>query len=175
MSKELAKAEPTIDARMERILWRGMGVKTIREMAEETGLSPEQIADYRFRMLDHVDALTIQQKQQKILVNLEALSNEAWEKATASTDEFRAGLYNSAIAAAKELTRQLAALQKESNHDVEVLNALRIAELVSLMHEVVDMAEEELADEYGIDRTVLYDALTKNLTIVAARRDMDTE
>lgn len=165
--------EIEITPRIERIIWRGAGNKSARQMAEETGLDPEDILRIKEQMLSEVDILTIQQRRQKTLINLEQISNEAWEDAKSVPVEFKAGMYNSAIAAQKELVRQLKDLQAEETGAVEKLNEMRVRELIKIVEESAVLTFRELAIRYELDEEEMTGIFRKNMLDVAARRELN--
>lgn len=162
-----------LDERTQRIIWRGLGNKSARQIAEETGKTPEDILRIKNEMLESVDILTVNQRRQKILVNLEQLSNEAWEKANSASDEFKAGLYNTAVAAQKELVRQLVILQAESTNEVERLNDMRVRELLRLVDESVLLSIKELAVRHDLDEDEMTAVFNANLKKAAERRELE--
>ena len=184
MSGELSKkpkaeepVEPVrlddIDERLHRLIWRGLGTKSPRQIAEETGLDASDILRIKNEMLDSVDVLTVQQRRQKVLVNLEIMSNDAMDRAATADDEFKAGLFNSAIAAMKEVGRQLAQLQAETNQEVDRLNDMRVRELMALVREASLLSIKEWSVRYGLDEDEMMLDFSENLRKAAERRELD--
>lgn len=167
-----AVAVQDLDERLHRIIWRGLGTKSPRQIAEETGLTPEDILRIKNEMLESVDILSVQQRRQKVLVNLEVMSNDALDRAATADDEFKAGLYNSAIAAQKELVRQLTNLVGEENEAVERLNDMRVRELLRIVDEAVVLSVRELSVKHGIDEDEFLGVFQENLAQTALRREL---
>lgn len=170
MAEEIRLNE--LDPRIQRTIWRGLGIKSARQMADETGLDAEQIVLIKKELIDNVDILTINQRRQKMMVNLEQYANEAHDAATNAPAEFKAGLMNTAVAAMKELVRQLALLQAESSAEVQSLNQLRIRELMRLVDEAVLLSVKELAIEHGLDEDSMMQVFAENLRKAAERREI---
>lgn len=173
MTKEL---EPTgddhvIDPRLERIVWRGLGKKSVRQMAEETGLEPEQIFAIKRDLLSAVDVLTVQEKRHKLLIELEDLADEARDRAKGTIDEFYSGMMNSSVAAMKTILVELNRTAKGEQEAIDRLNDLRIRELTSLLFEVVDSTVPLVAERYGLDQDELFEMFNESLNRAAARRD----
>lgn len=160
-----------IDPRIYRIVWKRLGNRSTRQIAEETGLTPEQVFALKREMVEGVDDLTILQKKHKLLVELEEIAQDARDAADSASDEFRAGLYNSSIAAMKTMLTELTRFEKQDQAKVDSLNALRVRELFSLMQEVVETSVEQISESYGLDRDDLFAVFNGNLQKAAQKRD----
>lgn len=152
-----------IDPRIERIIWKGLGVRTVRQMAEETGLSPEQIFAIKREMLEAVDVLTVQEKRQKILVDMEKLAQDALDRAEDSSDEFFAGMMNAARGAMKDMLTALNQTAKGEQEAIERLNDLRVRELLGLIDRTVAYTLSEIASTYDLREDDLQDIFQKHL------------
>lgn len=160
-----------IDPRIERIVWKGLGLKTVRQLADDTGLQPDQIYALKRELYESVDVLTTQQKKHKLLVTLEEIAHTTQEDYDAAPYEFKAGLANSAIAAMKTIMVELNRVSKEDQGAIEQLNALRVRELVALMQEVVDVSVGELVEAYDLDENEVFAIFNANLAKAAKKRD----
>lgn len=160
-----------IDPRLEKIVWRSLGVKSVRQISEETGLNPEQIFAVKREMLDSVDVLTVQEKRTKILVAMEQLAQDALDRADGASDEFAAGMLNAARGAMKDMLTEFNRASKQDQGAIETLNALRVRELVSLIQEVVDISVVEIVDRYDLDKQEVFDVFNGNLAKAAKKRD----
>lgn len=160
-----------IDPRIRRLVWRGMGTKSLKEIAQETGLSREEILRVSHELLEGVDVLTVMQKRQKLLVELESLAYEARERAQGMPDEFYSGAINSSVAAIKAVQAELSRISKQDDAKVEALNQKRIRELVSLIREVVDTSVTEVAKAHDLPEDELFEVFNRNLEAAASRRD----
>jgi hypothetical protein len=165
--------ELELDPRVQRVIWRGLGTKSPKQIAADTGLTPEDVIRIKNQMLEEVDVLTVHQRRQKILVNLEQLANEAWDRASTADPEFQAGLFNTAVAAQKELVRQLVALQAEASGEVERLNEMRVRELLRLIDEAVLLSVKELSIVHGLDEDEMMSVFNTNLKKAAERRELE--
>ena len=147
--------EMEIDPRVEKIVWRALGVKSVRQIAEETGLAPEQIFAIKREMLDAVDVLSVQEKKQKLLVTLEEIAQTTQEDYANAPWEFKSGLANSAIASMKTIMVELNRTSKEDQGRIEQLNQLRIRELLRLVDTTVARTFAEISEAHGIDQDEL--------------------
>lgn len=146
-----------IDPRLERIVWRGLGKKSVRQMAEETGLEPEQIFAIKRDLLSAVDVLTVQEKRNKLLIELEDLADEARDRAKGTIDEFYSGMMNSSVAAMKTILVELNRTAKGEQEAIDRLNDLRIRELIRLIELSVSKTFAVLADRHGLDEGEMFD------------------
>lgn len=144
-----------IDPRLEKIVWRSLGVKSVRQIAEETGLNPEQIFAVKREMLDAVDVLSVQEKRTKILMALETVAQEALDRARDSSEEFSAGHYNAARGAMKDMLTEFNRVSKQDQGAIEQLNQLRVRELLRLVDSTVARTLEEIASRYDLEEADL--------------------
>lgn len=163
--------EPKITPRLERIIWRGLGNKPIRRIAEETGLDPAVVLRLKNEMFDSVDELTILQKKQKLLVELEGIAHEAREAANNTVEDFKAGMWNSAIAAIKALMLELNRVDKADNTRVTELNRLRVNELMRLIDVTVAKTLNEIATTHNLDEDELLEIFQGHLRPAAQELD----
>lgn len=161
-----------LDERTQRVIWRALGTKSAKQIAEETGITPEDVLRIKNEMLEAVDVLTISQRRQKVMIQLETLANEAHEQATSAPAEFKAGLLNTAVAAHKELVRQLVVLQQEDDTKVTQLNELRVRELLHLVDDAVALSVKELSVRHGLDEDDMMAVFSENLRRTAERREI---
>lgn len=145
-----------IDPRIERIVWRALGVKSVRQIAEETGLTPEQIFVIKREMLDAVDVLTVQEKRTKILVAMEQLAQDALERAENASDEFSAGHFNAARGAMKDMLTEFNRTQKGEQEAIDRLNDMRVRELLRLIDLTVARTLADIASTYDLDEDTLH-------------------
>lgn len=68
--------EIEIDSRIENLIWRGIGRKSVRKMAEETGLSVERVAQIRTQLIEGVDEITLDMKRSKLLADLQEVADK---------------------------------------------------------------------------------------------------
>lgn len=152
---------------------RWVGIRTPRQIAEHLGWDSKDVMRRSRELLDEVDVLTIHQKKQKLLIDLQRISTEAEEAAATTVDEYKAGLYNSAVAAQKEVLKQLAALEKQDNEKIERLNALRIRELLNLMDRVVVGGCAALAERHGLSEEELMAEFRGRLVDEAQKMELE--
>lgn len=161
------------DERINRAIRKGlMSSKTVRQMAEETGLKPEEVLRKKSEVLEGVDVLTIQEKRALLMMELSDMSREVRERATRTTDEFYAGMINASTGNIKLLLGELTRMEKADSGKVETLNQKRVAELVSLMREVIDVSVVEIAAKYSLDEQDLFEVFNRRMAEAAQKRDL---
>lgn len=161
------------DERINRAIRKGlMSSKTVRQMAEETGLKPEEVLRKKTEVLEGVDVLTIQEKRALFMMELSDMSREVRERATNAKDEFYAGMINASTANIKLMFGELTRMEKADTGKVEALNQKRVAELVSLMREVIDVSVVEIAAKYSLDEQDLFDVFNRRMAEAAQKRDL---
>jgi DNA polymerase III alpha subunit (gram-positive type) len=152
-----------IDPRLEKIVWRSLGMKSVRQISEETGLAPEQIFAIKREMLDSVDVLTVQEKRTKILVAMEQLAQDALDRADGASDEFAAGMLNAARGAMKDMLTEFNRASKQDQGAIEQLNQLRIREILRLVDGTVARTFAEISETYGIEEDELLSVFQRHL------------
>lgn len=163
-----------IDERIDRLVWRSIGRKSVRQIAEETGLTVEQVAFRRTELLDAVDELTIQQKRAKFLADLQEIADTAREDYDSADDtDSGSKLLTVAVGAMKTVLSELSKMEKASNSAVEALNMLRIRELVSLVQEAVNTSVPEIAEKYSVPEDELFTIFNANLGKAAMKREIE--
>lgn len=167
----LTDPDELYNERVDRLIWKYIGVKSVRDIAKETGLTPEQVLRRKSELIDSVDVLTVQQKRTKILISLERLAQDAIERAEGTDDEFYAGMLNAARGSWKDILTELRRVDKNEQEAVNTLNNMRIRELVSLVQDAVNASVPEIAERYGLEESDLFDIFNANLTRAAERRD----
>lgn len=163
--------ENVIDERLQKIVWRSLGVKSVRQISEETGLNPEQIFAVKREMLDSVDVLTVQEKRTKILVAMEQLAQDALDRADGASDEFAAGMLNAARGAMKDMLTEFNRASKQDQGAIEQLNQLRVREILRLVDSTVARTLSDISTQYGLDEADLLAIFQGHLKPAAAELD----
>ena len=138
-------------ARVDKIIWRNMGLRPVVEIAELAGVEPPVVLRRYWELMESIDALTVEQKRVRLLVELEGMARDARDRAKGTSDEFYAGTINAAVGAIKAQLVELARIEKQNTGAVEVLNSLRIRELLALIDKTVALTVEDIAVKYDID------------------------
>ena len=168
MTNELARNdEPEIDERIERIVWRGLGIKSARQIAEEAGISPETVLRVKRELLESVDVLSIQEKRAKLTADLQDIAQRVQDDYDSSPWEFKAGIMNAATSAIDKVLKELARIEKQDTSKVEALNELRVRELLRLMTAVVESGVREVSEEFDLDESRVMDIFNARLVIEA--------
>lgn len=173
MATELAVTDDNgdVDDRIRKIVWKGLGAKSVRQMSEETGLSPEQIFAVKRELLESVDVLTIQEKRQKLLVDLQDMAQRAQDDYDKAPFEFKSGLLNSATTSIKAILVELNRADKADQSKVDALNELRKREIVQMYIEVVNTAVTEVCERFDLDESEVFDIFNRQLVAAASKRD----
>lgn len=171
MSKDLEVVEVD-QTRVDNIIWRHLGVKPVREIAEMAGVKPDEVLRRKNELLEDIDVLTIAEKRSQLMVKLQEIAAQTQEDYENSPWEFKAGLMNSSIASMKMILSELSRAERADDSKVEALNQKRIQELVSLIKEVVDVSVREISEKYELDDTELFDVFNARMIEAAQRRDL---
>lgn len=157
--------------RIDTLIWRHIGVRTVREIAEIAGLRPEEVLRRKNELLDGVDVLSIEQKRQRLLIELDGMARDARDRAQGASDEFYAGTVNAASGAIKTMLAELARMQKQDSGKIEALNQLRVRELLKLVDFTVARSVREIASTHDLDETELMEIFQGHL--VEAARELE--
>lgn len=161
-----------IDSRIEKLIWRSIGRKSVRKMAEETGLPVEMVARIRTELLDGVDELTIDQKRTKLLVDLQDIADTARSDYDRADDtDSGSKLLTVAVGAIKTIMVELNRTSKEEQGRIEQLNALRVKELLRLVDKTVATTLAEIATTYELDEDELQSIFQSHLVPTAQSLD----
>ncbi len=161
-----------LDERSRQIIWRSVGTRSAVQIAKELGVTPEVVLRERQRMREEIDVLTIEERQFKLLIELENTINLAREKLDNVAEERNmSGLINSVVNGIKTMSAELRKLEAKNSAAVESLNKKRVQELLDLVRETVDITVPQIASEYGIDEDTLFDRFNGNLLEAAKRRE----
>ena len=129
-SKEVAEIDQD---RIDRVIWRGIGVRSVRQIAEEAGIKPEEVLRRKGELLDEIDVLSVAEKRVRIMAELDGMARDARERAARVSDEFAAGLLNSSVAAMKTVLGELSRIEKQDQGKIQALNELRRQEILRLI------------------------------------------
>lgn len=158
--------------RVDEIIWRNADIKSARQIADMVGLRPEEVLRRKKELVEEVDDLTIKAIRTRLLIDLQSIARKTQEDYDQSPFEFKAGLMNSAVASMKLVLAEMTRAEKADNSRVESLNQKRVAELVSLMREVVDISVVEIATKHGLDEDDLYEVFNRRMVEAAQKRDV---
>lgn len=159
------------DDRINQIIWKQAGLKSVREISELTGLKPEEVLRRKNELLEEVDILSIQQKRQRLLVELDGMARDARERAAGTIDEYFAGMLNSSVAAIKTMMTEMARMEKQDTGRIEALNSLRVKELLRLVDETVARSVREIAAAHDLDESELMEVFQGHLNDAAREID----
>lgn len=168
MSEELELIDQD---RIDKAIWKSIGIKSVRQIADETGLKPEEVLRRKNELLDEVDVLSIQQKRQRLLIELDGMARDSRDRAANTVDEFYSGMLNSSVAAIKTMLTELARMERQDSGKIESLNNLRIRELLRLIDVTVARAVTEIANTHDLEEAELMEVFQGHL--VDAAREVE--
>lgn len=168
MSEELELIDQD---RIDKAIWKSIGIKSVRQIADETGLKPEEVLRRKNELLDGVDVLSIQQKRQRLLIELDGMARDSRDRAANTVDEFYSGMLNSSVAAIKTMLTELARMERQDSGKIESLNNLRIRELLRLIDVTVARAVTEIANTHDLEEAELMEVFQGHL--VDAAREVE--
>lgn len=166
------EAEHLDQERVDEIIWKHIGLKSVREIADLCGIKPEAVLRRKNELLDEIDVLSIAEKEARILVELDGMARDMRERAANTIDEYASGMINSSVAALKTMLSQLDRLKKQDQGKIEALNQLRVKELLRLVDETVARSVREIAATHDLDETELMEVFQGHL--VDAARELET-
>lgn len=135
-----------------KVIWDGMLTKSVRELADATGLPVPVVLQARNDALEAVDALTVDQRRTRLLIRLQALAEKAEEEFESTTDaRSKAPLLSAATGAIKTVLQELRKMDGDSQTDIERLNAMRRREVVNVYRDTSEPFIAWLVDEYSVD------------------------
>lgn len=172
MTDEIEVAD---DTRIERHIWRNIGKKNARQMAQELGVSPDDILRVKMTLVDSVDELTLQVQRAKLLSTLQELADDAQERAANTDDRNYAGMVNSATASIKTLLTELNRASKADDGRVAELNRKRVAAIVQLMQATVEKGVATLSGQYQLDEFEVFQIFNSALRDAAQELQGDIE
>lgn len=162
-----------ITPRVEALVWKRLGIRSARQIAQEVGLKPEQVLAIKQKLLDDVDVLTVQQARQKLITDLRDIAQRTQDDYDAAPMEFKSGLMNSAVSAMKAVLVELARADKGEQAQVERLNMLRVNELLRLIDATVDKTLDDIARINSLDKAELLAIFQSHL--LPAAKEMESE
>lgn len=149
--------------RVRKLIWRHMGVRSAREIAEMTGVPPEAILRVKRELLEEVDVLSIQEKRQRIIVELDEMARDARDRAQGMSDEFYSSSIQASVAAMRLVLGELKLMEKSDNARVESLNQKRVEELLRLVDTTVASTLREISATYDLDEDDLIQVFQRHL------------
>ena len=169
MSEELELIDQD---RIDEIIERNIGIKSVRVIADETGLKPEEVLRRKNELLENVDVLTIQQKRQQFMTRLLRIARTTEEDYANSPWETKAGLMNNALSAMKLMISEMNRAEKADTGRIEALNTLRKKEIVQLYVSVVDRGVKHISEKYDIPEDDLFEVFNQFMNEEASRLEV---
>ena len=164
--------EIEIDSRIENIIWRGIGRKSVRKMAEETGLSVERVAQIRTQLIESVDEITLDMKRSKLLADLQDIADTARDDYENADDtDSGSKLLTVAVGAIKTILGEMRQIEKSNSGAIDALNQMRVRELLRLIDVTVSRTLSDIATTYGLEESELQGVFQAHLRPAAEELD----
>lgn len=160
-------------SRVDELIWKHIGLKSVREISAMAGIKPEEVLRRKNELLDGIDVLSIQQKRQRLLIELDGMARETRERAARVSDEFFSGAINASTGAIKTMLQELSRMEKQDSGKIEALNQMRVRELLKLVDFTVARSVREIASTHDLDETELMEIFQGHL--VEAARELEAE
>jgi hypothetical protein len=166
-SRLVSMKESAIDS----LLIRYAGVKSANDIAEETGLEPEEVLRRTQELLDRV-TLTFPQRRAKAIFQLDEITAEMAGRYKRADDENLARLGNTAAGAIGRVLGELRALEKDAKEHEEEQAAAMGRVLATLVDRAMNRAIGELKQRHPeIETGVLSEIVESHLIEIAAEMD----
>ena len=171
MTKELVV--PEIEERIRRQVVRRLGTRTVRQISEELGTTPDVVLAVKQSIVDSMDALTVDEHVAKAFVDLQEVVGMALSEFNSTEDaRSKAPLLSAAVTATKTTLQMLEKWSSKNAGAVETLNRKRQNELIMLMQRTVDSGVEEIAETYDLDKQELFNIFNRKLEEAATDMDL---
>lgn len=151
----------------QKLLLRYAGTKSPNEIAELTGIKPEDVARETAALLDSIDVLTVQHKRMKLLIGLEEVNEELRSRLADMSDRNVTAAVATFGANNSRILKELRDAEKADAGKIEQLNDLRFRELLKMVDETVAISVGEISELTGIDASQLMEIFTRNLVVKA--------
>lgn len=161
------------ESAIDSLLVRYAGIKSPNDIAELTGLSPEEVAQKTQQILDRV-TLTFPQRRAKAIFQLDEINAEMAGRYKNAANEDLARLGNTAAGAIGRVLGELRAIEKDAKeHEEEQQQAMgRI--LATLVDRAMNRAIGELKQRHPeIETDHLGEVLEAHLIEIAAEMDAE--
>lgn len=147
------------------------GVRSPRDIGEETGLSAEEVARRTQEMFDRV-TLTNAQRRAKLIFQLDEVTAEMASRYKSARDEDLARLGNTAAGAVGRILGELRAMEKDAKEDQDELELATGRTLATMVDRAMNRAIGELKKRHPeIEREELGVLVETHLTEVARELD----
>lgn len=152
--------------------------KSVVEISQEFGVSPQLVLEVKKEALYEQDALTLEERRTLAIQRLEEMSNEALSRArnigtdAESMRNFGPTL-TSAVQAIKTVLAEVKSLEKNMKPQVEKLNELRVQELKKVVSRTIEKSVPEICRITNADEDVVYSIFMK--AFMDAALEIDSE
>lgn len=174
MTKELTA--PSLDERTRSQVIRLLGTKTVRQIAERVGVSPDVVLQVKQDIVDSMDALTIEEHVAKAFVDLQSVTAMAMAEFQ-STDDARskAPLLATAVGATKTTMQMLDKWEQKNKGNVDAINKKRQSELITALNRMSEITAEMLDDGLPHDKEEILQVMLNGLMTAAVEMDERNE
>ena len=170
MTKELVV--PEIEERIRRQVVRRLGTRTVRQISEELGTTPDVVLAVKQSIVDSMDALTVDEHVAKAFVDLQEVVGMALSEFNSTEDaRSKAPLLSAAVTATKTTLQMLEKWQSRNQGAVDALNRKRQTELTAMLNRMSELAADSLADEFPHTREEVLKAMLDGLMTAAVEME----
>lgn len=161
------------DDRINQLIWKWVGRKSIRQIAEEVGLPVDEVMRRRREMAESIDVLSLEDEMQKALLEWKQVAALVLDKIDNVQDERNfSGIINSFNGLNKNIVAEINRLKNQNSEAVDSLNQMRVRELLSLLEETAGEFIPWLVEQYGVMEEEAGDKLHELLAKAAEKRDL---
>lgn len=171
MSKDVDKKDTS---RLDKVIWTNLGSKSAREMAEEAGVSNEEVLIRKRELLDEIDVLTIDEMRAVLVAKANEIMNDAIKRSKNVQDERNyAPMLTASTGALKIVLQQLKDFEKADRTDIDRLNMARVRELLRLADRVMLRSTKYFAEHPGMTEEEMNEYVQTLLVEEASAMEME--
>ena len=153
-----------VDERTRRQVLALLGRKSLREIAESIGVTPDVVIRIKQDIVDSIDALTVEEHLAQSLSLLRDVAENAREEFERTDDaRSKAPLLGAAVSATKLFMSELNKWNDKNSGAANTLNMARQRELITLMQETINGGVKDIEDQFGVDAQEMYEIFNKRL------------
>lgn len=157
-----------VDERTRRQVLALLGRKSLREIAESIGVTPDVVIRIKQDIVDSIDALTVEEHLAQSLSLLRDVAENAREEFERTDDaRSKAPLLGAAVSATKLFMSELNKWNDKNSGAASTLNAARQRELSTALNRMAEISATEIHERSDLPREeVLEVMLTALMTAV---------
>lgn len=157
---------------VDQLLITAYGNKTPQQIAEETGMTPMEVAKRTAEILGERDYLGEDAKVQVVIQRLDSMSAEVERRLPGMSDRNIAAAVNSAAGSLGRVLAEMRKIREESKVDLEAITNRQARELVSIVESAMQRSIGSLKARYPeIDAAALEAELQGHIMDIAREYD----